>query len=148
MTWVGYGTGGRVGVFYSRSRSMIPNLIPYSLYIIPPNPAHPPNGIFWCRQNLRHVSENRGTCARPLALSVWGLFFYNLNLQYSHENLQIESCTALVFTVVRFHLEATLPQKLNSTNRDRLCFTDQSPLRHSKTHYKVWHCVWSICVSS
>ena len=42
MSEVGYGTGGRVGVFNSRSRSMIPNLIPYSLLIKLPNPAYPP----------------------------------------------------------------------------------------------------------
>ena len=86
--------------------------IPYSLLIKPPNPAHPPHRIFSADQILRHVSENLAMCARPLAQIVVVLFNFNSDFQLYYRFFKIEHCRALVFTVVDFHLEATLPQIL------------------------------------
>ena len=72
---------------------------------------------------------------------------FKFDLQLYYRFFKIEHCCALVFTVVDFHLEPTLPQIMQTAFESRLCFTGQSPLRHSKTHYKVWHCLCSICVS-
>ena len=73
-------------------------------------------------------------CARPLAQIVVVLFNFNSDFQLYYRFFKIEHCRALVFTVVDFHLEATLPQILQDTFGDRLCFTGQSPLR-VKVHF-------------
>ena len=64
-------------------------------------------------------------------------FNFNREHQLYYTNLKVEPCGALVFTVVDFHLEANLPQNLKASNRDRLRFTDQSPLRRSKLIIKL-----------
>ena len=61
----------------------------------------------------------------------------DFDLQLYYMFFKTEPCDALVFTVVDFHLEATLPQILKNAFGARVRFTGQSPLRHSKTHYKV-----------
>ena len=61
----------------------------------------------------------------------------DFDLQLYYWFFKTELCYALVFTVVDFHLEPTLPQILQTAFGGRLCFTGQSPLRFSKTHYKV-----------
>ena len=76
-------------------------------------------------------------CAGTLAQIVVVLFNFNSDFQLYYRFFKTEPCDALVFTVVDFHLEATLLQILKTAFGDRLCFTYQSPLRHSKTHYKV-----------
>ena len=63
-------------------------------------------------QILRHVSENLAMCARSLARIVVVLFNFNSDFQLYYRFFKIEHCGALVFTVVDFHLEATLPQIL------------------------------------
>ena len=69
--------------------------------------------------------------ARPLAESVLtslradsGLYFYSVFVQF-------ESCCALCFTVVAFHLEPTLPHFCETLNPERLCLVGRSPLRPS-----------------
>ena len=74
-------------------------------------------------------------------------FNFNREHQFYYMFVKTESCTALIFTVVDFHLESTLPQIMQTANGRHLCFTGQSPLRHPKTHYKVWHCVCPMSVS-
>ena len=63
-------------------------------------------------QILRHVSENLAMCARALAQVVVVLFNFNSDFQLYYRFFKTEPYTALVFTVVDFHLEATLPQIL------------------------------------
>ena len=75
------------------------------------------------------------TAAPALIVGVFVRLDFDFQLYYWF--FKTEPCYALVFTVVDFHLEATLPQIMQTAFGDRLCFTDQSPLRHSKTHYKV-----------
>ena len=53
-------------------------------------------------------------CARPLAQIVVVLFNFNSDFQLYNRFFKIETLPALVFTVVRFHLEATLPQILKT----------------------------------
>ena len=67
--------------------------------------------------------------ARPLAESVLtslravsGLYFYYVFVQF-------ETCFALCFTVVAFHLEPTLPHFCETLNPCRVCFVGRSPLR-------------------
>ena len=68
-------------------------------------------------------------CARPLAQIVVVLFNFNSDFQFYNRFFKIEPCAALVFTVVRFHLEATLPQILKNVKCSRLCLVGRSPLR-------------------
>ena len=71
------------------------------------------------------------------AQSLVVLFNFYFDFQRYYRFFKAEPCDALVFTVVDFRLEATLPHIMQTAFGGRLCFTDQSPLRHSKTHYKV-----------
>ena len=58
-------------------------------------------------------------------------FNFNREHQFYYWFSKTEPCYALVFTVVDFHLEATLPQILQNAFGHRLCFTGQSPLQPS-----------------
>ena len=54
-------------------------------------------------------------CARALAQIVVVLFNFNSDFQLYNRFFKTEPCHALVFTVVAFHLEATLPQILKTS---------------------------------
>ena len=88
-------------------------------------------------QNLSFRSRLLVNDIRQPPQSLVVLFNFNCDFQLYYRFFKIEHCRALVFTVVDFHLEATLPQILQTAKWDRLCFMDQSPLRLSRTHYQV-----------
>ena len=81
-------------------------------------------------QILRHVSHNRDMCTAALARMLGGFVRLNFQCQDSRRFFKIEHCRALVFTVVDFHLEPTLPQNL------QIVFGAASVLR-IKVHFDI-----------